>query len=389
MARWWSEFLILLLFLRPLLALAGGDDEGGNSTEGNKLEVHQRYLLVWNAPTSGPRSSLVELEEDIESVECTSDANCTAALCGLDIALSYDTSLPSRPYCNYSPEDKEPHHHHHHGAGHCTCGPGKCVSYSRDFYSNGEPFYYCGPCGWVGAQCYNTTCTHPLAECKGGYCECVNNGIFYDLTFCYIPFYGKQLAVGMLVTTFVIVLICCVLGYSYHRISNRRQRRLPESWFRRSVRRQPPANDTPPTYDDVVDKLPSYQDALQMNTKESSDVGLVNVAFEAELFTSLPSNEEKVSAALSTPTSTPSSTSTSTPSSTSTSTKSPTSTSTAKVPSVSTTKTVPVSSTTTLISTSKLISTSISTSEPTSTCTPSATSEPTSTSTNHQKVNRE
>lgn len=31
--------------------------------------------------------------------------------------------------------------------GHCTCGAGRCVSYSRDFIHNGDPFYYCGPCG--------------------------------------------------------------------------------------------------------------------------------------------------------------------------------------------------------------------------------------------------
>ena len=33
---------------------------------------------------------------------------------------------------------------------------------------------------------------------------------------------------------------------------------------------QSPADDTPPTYDDVVEKLPSYQDALEMSATVSS-----------------------------------------------------------------------------------------------------------------------
>lgn len=30
---------------------------------------------------------------------------------------------------------------------------------------------------------------------------------------------------------------------------------------------QSPADDTPPAYDDVMEKLPSYQDAIQMSEK--------------------------------------------------------------------------------------------------------------------------
>ncbi|KAK3857155.1 hypothetical protein Pcinc_036581 [Petrolisthes cinctipes] len=99
--------------------------------------------------------------------------------------------------------------------------------------------------GWVGSQCNaNQTCTHRLAECDSGYCECIKDGTFYDLSYC--------------IHTFP----------------------FP------STTPQDPENDTPPTYDDVVeveDKLPSYQDALEMVAKEGeTNGGVANPSFQPD-----------------------------------------------------------------------------------------------------------
>lgn len=278
--------------------------------------IQQKYMVIWTEVATGPFSVWVDNNDDLKSIACSSNDNCTAALYGLDVALSYDTSLPSEPYCRFAHSE---HQDHQDGLGYCTCGPEKCVSYSREYNNNGEPFYYCGPCGWVGSECYNTTCTHPLAECINDYCECLNYGLFYDLSYCYIPFYGKELVAVMLITTIIVVILCTFLAYGYHRLRNRSRRGFPESWFRGNVTRQAPANDTPPTYDDVVEKLPSYQDALQMVIKENGDGGLSNAAFEAEREPPSYDESEQVTPAVtltSTPTCAPASTPESTASST-------------------------------------------------------------------------
>lgn len=38
------------------------------------------------------------------------------------------------------------------------------------------------PPGWVGARCVESNCTHEQAKCSNGYCECVQGGLFYDLS---------------------------------------------------------------------------------------------------------------------------------------------------------------------------------------------------------------
>nr|XP_053644303.1 uncharacterized protein LOC128696895 [Cherax quadricarinatus] len=197
--------------------------------------IQQKYMVMWTEVATGPFSVWVDNNDDLKSIACSSNDNCTAALYGLDVALSYDTSLPSEPYCRFAHSE---HQDHQDGLGYCTCGPEKCVSYSREYNNNGEPFYYCGPCGWVGSECYNTTCTHPLAECINDYCECLNYGLFYDLSYCYIPFYGKELVAVMLITTIIVVILCTFLAYGYHRLRNRSRRGFPESWFRGNVTRQ-------------------------------------------------------------------------------------------------------------------------------------------------------
>ncbi|KAK4312761.1 hypothetical protein Pmani_015849 [Petrolisthes manimaculis] len=249
-------------------------------------DIQQKYVVVWaDAPPKTTRewSTRENSNPDLTSVNCTSDENCTDVLIGLDLALSYPSNLPSSPYCEYVnlKEDQD--------VGQCTCGPGRCVSYSHSYSDNGEPFYYCGPCGWVGSQCnVNQTCSHRLAECDSGYCECIKDGTFYDMSYCYIPYYGKRLALEMLISAGIIVLCCAILAYGYTRLGRRRSRSSSylERWTRGSITRQDPENDTPPTYDDVVeveDKLPSYQDALEMVAKEGEmNGGVANPSFQPD-----------------------------------------------------------------------------------------------------------
>nr|XP_027227885.1 uncharacterized protein LOC113819865 [Penaeus vannamei] len=114
--------------------------------------------------------------------------------------------------------------------GRCTCGEGRCVSYSRDM-STSSVYYYCGPCGWVGARCVESNCTHEQAKCSNGYCECVQGGLFYDLSVCYYPSFGKTMIIEMLVSSLIVVAMCGVLAFSYNRLSRSRQRDDGSSTF--------------------------------------------------------------------------------------------------------------------------------------------------------------
>ncbi|ROT70800.1 uncharacterized protein [Penaeus vannamei] len=287
--KWSRTINLLCLSLLTLLIHACGgnvvvlENEGGTGREpcvvGENGEmvncddtIEVRYDLLWNS-----NIATYEFNDDLASVPCSNDSVCRACLPDLDVALMQNSPLPTAPFCDVDRNATEP--------GRCTCGEGRCVSYSRDM-STSSVYYYCGPCGWVGARCVESNCTHEQAKCSNGYCECVQGGLFYDLSVCYYPSFGKTMIIEMLVSSLIVVAMCGVLAFSYNRLSRSRQRDDGSStfpWRRGSGSRESPTSDTPPTYDDVVDKLPSYQDALKMSPKADDNGGITNFAFEMEL----------------------------------------------------------------------------------------------------------
>ncbi|XP_042866614.1 uncharacterized protein LOC122249621 [Penaeus japonicus] len=232
--------------------------------------IEERYGLMWDSDIE-----TYEFNDDLASVPCSEDSECEDCLLNLDVALMQNSDLPTAPFCDIDSNST--------GPGRCTCGEGRCVSYTRDM-STSSVYYYCGPCGWVGARCVEHNCTHNQAKCSNGYCECVQEGLFYDLSFCYYPYFGKTMLIEMLASTAIVVAMCGILAFTYSRLGRSRERSDSSGfpWRRSSTSRESPASDTPPTYDDVVDKLPSYQDALNMSPKENGNEGLTNFAFEME-----------------------------------------------------------------------------------------------------------
>ncbi|KAK8393223.1 hypothetical protein O3P69_013317 [Scylla paramamosain] len=250
--------------------------------------VTKKYGFVWTKSAKPSRSyDFSNFTDDIESVDCTNDRPCIAALPGVETALSYGSDIPSKPYC-YVPDPN------YTTVGHCTCGELRCVSYSRE-YPNGDPFYYCGLCGNMGSQCKEIPCTDELAECRGGYCECENDGTFYEMSSCFIPFYGQDILINIIIGIICVMLCGIGLAYSYHKLCNRRHRRGSIYSERGSgaARRESPPDDTPPTYDDVVEKLPSYQDALKMSGTHESEEGFTNPGFEEDEASSLTPTAHK------------------------------------------------------------------------------------------------
>ncbi|XP_045110495.1 uncharacterized protein LOC123504207 [Portunus trituberculatus] len=262
-----------------VLAAAEHSDHQNEASNISDTPAHQSHItveygFVWTkAAKPTPRFDFSNFTDDIESVQCSDDEPCINSLPGIEYALSYDSDIPSKPYC-YVPDSNT-------STGHCTCGIGHCVSYSRQ-HQTGDPFYYCGPCGIVGSQCKDTICTDMVGECRGGYCECIEDGTFYDMSSCYIPFYGQDTLINVIIGTICVLLCIIGLAYSYHRLRSRRLRRGSIYSERGSgpARRESPSDDTPPTYDDVVEKLPSYQDALEMS--HGSEEGFTNAGFEGD-----------------------------------------------------------------------------------------------------------
>ncbi|XP_068206804.1 uncharacterized protein [Palaemon carinicauda] len=261
------SFIIILLFESssgcksdPGNCDAGEDGESSVGSGGNLVEIEKEYYFILSSYNLG-RSYGVFPEQYNCTVNqtCTVDSDCYQCFPNWEMAFKYGIEdVPSLPFCPNETTPILP-------KGLCTCGIGKCVSYSTD-RASGKRFFYCGPCGYVGASCANHSCTHPLSTCKDGFCECVENGIFYNMAYCYIPYFGAKVIIQMFISTLIIVSLCGVLAYSYHRLSSSRGRYLRRfnSWRRSSVVRESPPEDTPPTYDDVVEKVPSYQDALEM-----------------------------------------------------------------------------------------------------------------------------
>ncbi|XP_047483496.1 uncharacterized protein LOC125035267 isoform X1 [Penaeus chinensis] len=215
---------------------------------------------------------------NLEAISCQTDEQCYIHLPNLDIALAKNSNFPSAPYCNKSANTSS--------LGHCGCGEGKCVSYTKEF-GRGTILYYCGPCSYVGARCSDdSTCQHELAECRDNFCACKNGGDFFEFSYCEVPHLGLEVAVNMAFVVCIAISICLVLASSYGIISMHRLRRLPGLIrYLQSHQRQcePATEDLPPKYDDLVDKLPSYEEAIFTIQKNPSvAAGRKNLAFDPQ-----------------------------------------------------------------------------------------------------------
>ncbi|KAK3888002.1 hypothetical protein Pcinc_007914 [Petrolisthes cinctipes] len=175
-----------------------------------------------------------------EDIPCSLDHECNDIFPHLDlaVALSVDTTLQPEPIC----------------------------------------------LGFLGSRCVNDSCTHNRSHCGNSYCSCDNGGIFYELSYCAFPSIGYQAALQMAIFICIIIALCFIAASVYSVIlSRRRLTRIPETMIRQrrpngdendnnnnEATSQGPAEDIPPTYDDVVDKLPSYQDAVEMSSQYAS-----------------------------------------------------------------------------------------------------------------------
>ncbi|XP_042222531.1 uncharacterized protein LOC121866861 isoform X2 [Homarus americanus] len=203
----------------------------------------------------------------LDDIPCALNTTCEAAFPNIILAMEIgkDSPVPTRPICTRQ--------------GSCSCGSDRCVSFSRQF-GHDTTFYYCGPCGYVGSQCRNNTCTHELATCSGSYCQC--HGTFYEFSYCKIPYMGYETALQLAIIICIVIACCLLIASIYSMIIGRRLRMIPRRLRRRrdeDGNQESPADDTPPTYDDVVENLPSYQDALQM-AEVNPDEGITNPAFD-------------------------------------------------------------------------------------------------------------
>nr|XP_027206431.1 uncharacterized protein LOC113799928 [Penaeus vannamei] len=205
----------------------------------------------------------------LEDQPCQTDEECALHLPNLDTALSIVSSVPSAPYCSDTDETNST------ASGRCTCGEGKCVSFTREF-GKGTILYYCGPCSHVGAQCeMEDTCQHEMAECRDNYCKCKDNGDFYEFSYCDTPYIGYEVTLEIAITVCIVIAMCLLLASVYSIINVRRLRDLRELARQRRGGRaesesQTRPEDSPPVYDEVVGNLPSYQDALAMVPSSST-----------------------------------------------------------------------------------------------------------------------
>ncbi|XP_063608627.1 uncharacterized protein LOC134782872 [Penaeus indicus] len=208
---------------------------------------------------------------NLENQTCQTDAECAQYLPSLDTALSIVSSVPSAPYCSDVDNTNST------ASRKCTCGDGKCVSYTREF-GKGTILYYCGPCSHVGAQCeMKNACQHEMAECRDNYCMCKNDGYFYEFSYCEIPYVGYEMTLQIAIIVCIVIAMCLLLASVYSIINVRRLRDLRDLARQGRGRRadsesQTVSEDSPPVYDEVVGNLPSYQDALAMTEVPSSTV---------------------------------------------------------------------------------------------------------------------
>nr|XP_045625501.1 uncharacterized protein LOC123774882 isoform X1 [Procambarus clarkii] len=268
-----------------IIVKAGGDSEGRGWSNRGIINVG-RFV---HSPVAEASFCTVDQNNCIlEEISCSSDDNCWAALPMLQLAmdLGKDSSIPSRPFCT---TDTAMSNHSGEHTGTCSCGRGRCVSYSKQFGRNTK-FFYCGPCGYMGSECRNRSCTHEMGECLGNYCECSGNGVFYEFSFCTLPYKGYETALQIAIILCIAIATCLLIASLYTVLIGRRLRRIPERLrgLRERDINEGPVNDTPPTYEEVADKLPTYQDALRL-AQESDPDGVHNLGFEDEDHLDLPS----------------------------------------------------------------------------------------------------
>ncbi|XP_042866612.1 uncharacterized protein LOC122249620 [Penaeus japonicus] len=215
---------------------------------------------------------------NLEAISCQTDEQCIGHLPNLEVALSKNSNVSSAPYC-LNPSNVST-------LGHCTCGEGKCVSYTKEF-GRGTILYYCGPCSYVGARCSSEfPCQHELAECRNNFCGCKNGGDFFELSYCEVPYLGFEVALQMVYVVCIILTICIILASSYGIIYKTRLRRLVNRPSQQEECESPPA-DLPPKYDDLVDMPPSYDEAIftvqqEYRKRSSGELGHDNIAFDTE-----------------------------------------------------------------------------------------------------------
>lgn len=209
----------------------------------------------------------------LEDVQCFTDSDCYDVFPNLATAIGMGKIYPqpTAPVCRNLTttnlaEDK----------GRCSCKENQCVSYSKKFGSN-MVFFYCGPCGFVGSQCAsNVNCTHEQSECRGSFCECKKNGEFYEVSYCKIPYVGYETALQIVLIVCVALAACVVLATIYNASPFRKRfgslRQLCTCSREQPNPQEPPNTDMPPAYDDVVESLPSYQDALQISPVDTNEL---------------------------------------------------------------------------------------------------------------------
>ncbi|XP_068207621.1 uncharacterized protein [Palaemon carinicauda] len=241
--------------------------KGINAEEGAVSHLGNGRIFSWVRDTAYQEGELTTI--DIDSVRCQMNDDCTPALPGLAIAIGTGSKIPKSPICVLPDNDLGNHDaiSKKNSSGHCSCGPGNCVSYSME-YGSDIPFYYCGPCARLGSQCSNGTCDHEMAECREDYCQCYKSGFFYEFNYCEIPFvlYETSLQICIIiiiaiVSLLIVTSLCTAIG-------------LDRYWRNRrssSGNSEVSNRDTPPAYDEVMDSLPSYQDALQMAQEDNGN----------------------------------------------------------------------------------------------------------------------
>nr|XP_045625503.1 uncharacterized protein LOC123774882 isoform X2 [Procambarus clarkii] len=264
------------------------------TTHGSKMMENSRRLaalmLVLATVTAGARHGDTPGYSDNAMVYLAGDGEVIIVKAGGD---SEGRGWSNRGIINvgrfvHSPDTAMSNHSGEH-TGTCSCGRGRCVSYSKQFGRNTK-FFYCGPCGYMGSECRNRSCTHEMGECLGNYCECSGNGVFYEFSFCTLPYKGYETALQIAIILCIAIATCLLIASLYTVLIGRRLRRIPERLrgLRERDINEGPVNDTPPTYEEVADKLPTYQDALRL-AQESDPDGVHNLGFEDEDHLDLPS----------------------------------------------------------------------------------------------------
>ncbi|XP_027220726.2 uncharacterized protein [Penaeus vannamei] len=239
-----------------------------------RLREGDGFPRVSNGKMLIPTFAFLSINLEVKS--CQADEQCHKYLPNLNVALAKNSSVPSAPYCNKSSNSS---------LGRCTCGKGKCVSYTKEF-GRGTILYYCGPCSYVGARCSNDSpCQHELAECRDNFCACKNGGDFFEFSYCEVPHLGFEVAVYMVIVVCIVFSICLVLASSYGIINMHQLRRLPGllRYLQTQQQCEPATEDLPPKYDDLLGKLPTYEEAIFTIEKNPCvDLCHRNLAFDAE-----------------------------------------------------------------------------------------------------------